>query len=445
VITIVEPKEHIDKLWGKQQIKDAETYRMMRYVLRVDHDGKVLLHNVVTGRLVVLDQGEAEALEKLPMTYSPVMEQLVTEHYLVPENYDEHQQVVNLRNILWRITDAQRPKEVTSYLILPTTACNARCWYCFEKGLEPATMTKETANDVVEFIEKHCGGKKIRLWWFGGEPTLAANRIDQICGGLKQRHIEYFSEITTNGYLFDDDMIARAKSLWNLSSACFSLDGTEENYNRVKAFQNVADNPYQRMMQNAGKLLKSGIAVALRMNYDQETYLDFAKLLKEVKERFSDEASLMVYPHQINREYPEKEREAVERWLNDTNVLLNGLARESGLYHQKREDLPSLSFRMCGAANGRWFVITPQGCLVSCSEQLQDDQIKGNIYQGINNKTVEERWRQFADYERCRECALFPICSRVVNCRAKDRCSSRKELMNLLELEIHELFEESVE
>ena len=101
--TIVEPKEHIDKLWGKQRIHEDAVYRQMRYVLRVDHNGKVLLHNVVTGRLVVLDQGETEALETLPAAYRPEMESLVTEHYLVPEDYDEHQQVVNLRNILWKI------------------------------------------------------------------------------------------------------------------------------------------------------------------------------------------------------------------------------------------------------------------------------------------------------------------------------------------------------
>ena len=63
MITIAEPKERIDKLWGKQKIREGETYRMMRYVLRVDHEDKVLLHNAVTGRLAVLERGEAEALE----------------------------------------------------------------------------------------------------------------------------------------------------------------------------------------------------------------------------------------------------------------------------------------------------------------------------------------------------------------------------------------------
>ena len=70
--TIVKPKEHISNLWGKQRINETEEYRLMHYVLRVDHDGKVLLHNVVTGQLVELEQDEAEVLEKLPIAYNPM-------------------------------------------------------------------------------------------------------------------------------------------------------------------------------------------------------------------------------------------------------------------------------------------------------------------------------------------------------------------------------------
>ncbi len=173
MITIAEPKEHIDKLWGKQKIREGETYRMMRYVLRVDHEDKVLLHNVVTGRLVVLDGTEAEALETLPSLYSPAMEQLVTEHYLVPENYDEHQQVLNLRNILHRfdIASASRANSITRYTILPTTACNARCYYCYEHGIPAFTMTEQIADDTVKFITDHCGAEKKSL-----SDGLAANR-----------------------------------------------------------------------------------------------------------------------------------------------------------------------------------------------------------------------------------------------------------------------------
>ena len=79
--TIVEPKENIVKLWGKQQIKNENTYRMMRYVMRVDDNDDVLLHNVVTGQLIVLDTAEAKMLDHLPGKYCVTMAQLIDDHF----------------------------------------------------------------------------------------------------------------------------------------------------------------------------------------------------------------------------------------------------------------------------------------------------------------------------------------------------------------------------
>ena len=151
MITIVEPKEHIDKLWGKQKIREGETYRMMRYVLRVDHEDKVLLQNMVTGRLVVLEQEEAELLETLPAAYAPAMEQLVTEHYLVPQNFDEYRSVNQLRKIF---QSRDTGTAINHYVILPTTFCNAHCFYCYESDYPRVHMTEETASRLIEYIDE---------------------------------------------------------------------------------------------------------------------------------------------------------------------------------------------------------------------------------------------------------------------------------------------------
>ena len=76
MITLVEPQQHIARLWGKPVPKEGEHYRLMRYVLRADHESKILLHNAVTGQLVVLEEEESETLNRLPAKYCPIMEQL---------------------------------------------------------------------------------------------------------------------------------------------------------------------------------------------------------------------------------------------------------------------------------------------------------------------------------------------------------------------------------
>ena len=221
--TIVEPKEHIVKLWGKQRVHEKARYRLMHYVLRVDHGDTVLLHNVVTGQLIALTREESQLLEKLPTDYSSEVKQLINAHYLVPEDNDEHQQVNSLRTVLNRLDEAERYPGITTYTILTTTACNTRCYYCYEQGSRIVTMNEKTANDVVTFIKDHCGPeKKVFITWFGGEPTLASDRITQICLGLQQEGIQYQSKIVTNGYLFDDEMVADAKKIWNLNFVCRS-------------------------------------------------------------------------------------------------------------------------------------------------------------------------------------------------------------------------------
>ena len=427
--TIVESKEHIDKLWGKQRIRENETYRMMRYVLRADYDGEVLLHNVVTGRLVILEHSEAEVVDKLPLKYKPVMEELVEGHYLVPERYDEHQQVVNLRQILWKLEDSQSTAGIVSFTILPTTACNARCYYCFEHGCKSATMTEQTANDVVDYIVKNCGeDRKVFITWFGGEPTIASRRIDQISGELLENGINYSSCMITNGYLFDEEMVKRAKDLWHVQYLQICVDGTETTSNKAKAFIGVKDSPYERVMQNIGFLLSNEIAVILRMNFDLNNYNEFKDLCKEVAKRFKGNQLLSVAAHPIIGEYQDhdgKKNHGSDEWFTEEMVELTNISRIMGLSRNGRP-LPNMNIRMCGACREDSVVITPEGGIAKCPEKFTDNQLVGNVLTGVVHHELVQEWKAVADYRMCTDCKLFPCCVRLANCSNKTYCHNWK-------------------
>ena len=428
MITIVEPKKHIADLWGQQRVKQEATFRQMRYVLRVDHEGKTLLHNVVTGQLAVLSPEEAEALETLPSPYAPVMEELIKAHYLVIEDYDEHDQVVKLRNILNKMLVASNsdPQVINTYTILPTTACNARCYYCFEHGVQFATMSEQTADDTIRFIANHCGDeKKVSIRWFGGEPTVAANRIDQICHGLIEHGISYSSSMTTNGYLFDEEMVSRAKTLWHVKDLMITVDGTEKNYNEIKSYVNVRDNPYQRVLRNVGLLLDQGMRIGLRMNFDLGNYEDFQNLLKEASDRYQGNKLLQVYAFPIKGEYPDKNGNvchASEAWFEEKLVGLNDEARKTGLF-DRQKGLPSLNFYTCYAGSPSYMVITPEGKLGRCTGIFnREDQIVGNVVDGVTDPNCCDPWTRFADPERCKKCPFFPDCVLIEKCPGIDRC-----------------------
>ena len=443
---IVRPRQSIYILWNKPSKYDCTSFRLMRYVMRVDRDDTTLLHNVVTGQLVALDQNETAILDGLPALYSPSFKQLVDDHFLVPECYDEHQIVLGLSKILFKFAESQRKPGMTHFTILPTTACNARCYYCFEQGTARLTMSEETGKRVIDYIADTCGSEKeVRLSWFGGEPTIATERIDQICKGLKKRGIKYSSDITTNGYLLDDRMIERAVDLWNLKSAMICVDGAENNYNKIKNYVNAKDSPYQKVMHNIGVLIKNKIHVTLRMNFDLNNYLDFDDIINDVAGRYNDSKYLKVHAHPVIGEYPDhtgKINHANPKWFEEKTYELNETARKAG-YLTYDDELPSLSFHGCQASSDHSVTITPQGNLVKCPEQFEEDQVVGNVDAGITNDKVLQMWKKLRiDSITCNECELYPHCMKLEHCSASTKCYHKKEIMSRYQYTMIQLFKE---
>lgn len=91
----------------------------------------------------------------------------INQGLIIPNTLDETA-MVNYN----RARDTFTQKTAT-YRILTTTCCNARCFYCYEDGIQPITMTIDIANRVADFIiNKSRDKKRIALNWFGGEPLL---------------------------------------------------------------------------------------------------------------------------------------------------------------------------------------------------------------------------------------------------------------------------------
>ena len=445
MITVAVPVQYIAALWSRPEHREGEAFRLMRYVLRVDHDGRVLLHNVVTGQLAALEPAEAEILDRLPMRYHPAMDQLIDAHYLVAEQFDEHHRFVRMREALRKML-VHSSEWITNYTILPTTACNARCYYCYEHGVPIHTMTDKTADDTVKFIADRCGpDKKVSIRWFGGEPTVAADRIDRICEGLVQYGISFKSSMTTNGYLLDEEMVHRARNMWNLNSVMISVDGTERNYNEIKAYVGAEDNPYQRVMQNIGLLLDSEIQVELRMNFDLGNWQDFEFLMKEATERWPNNPFLQVHVFPVEDEYPYRNGEVLhgsDEWFDEKIAELNDLARDAGLFRRERE-LPSLFFTNCWAGESTFMVVTPEGKLGRCTGLFdREEQIVGSVTDGVTDPDPYSSWQVFSEPVHCSECAFLPKCVLIERCKGKDRCF-RKETLRQYEDTIRIVYDRS--
>lgn len=420
---IREPKKNIALLWGQPKPSQS-VYRPMKYLLKTEVEDGILLYNIVTSEMILLEDDERRAFDTLPTAYCSEMDGLIAHHFVVKEDFCESKSVLQLRALLKKIEPSKR---VTGYTILPTTDCNARCYYCFESDHKRCTMTEKIAADVVEYIAAKGKGEPVQISWFGGEPLVAKKRISQICNGLKNKGIEFKSSMVSNAYLFDEETVLLAFNEWNLRGIQITLDGTEEIYNATKAYINSKDNPYYRVLKNIELLLAQKIAVNVRLNVTDKNISDLSSLIDELKDRFGNQKGFTCYSHAVYEGVgfePLNYDEEIVAWIDSQTSALDAKLREKELLGSLAR-LPSLRVIHCMSDNDSCRLIYPDGTIGRCENKSSADSI-GDIYQDITNKELNEYYKKVQDIPDCDKCFLFPDCINLVVCPETERCSKTK-------------------
>ena len=256
-----------------QRLQEGNAYRLMHFVVQQPVEEGVLLYNVLTRAVVLLSPEEARKMEENPAS-TP---ELVAKWFAVPMDHDDRLLAQEVRAVGKMLENPVR--SIKGFTILTTTDCNARCFYCYEKGRRRIPMLEETALKVADFILKNHANDSVKLRWFGGEPLYNKGVISLICGKLKEAGVEYKSSMVSNGYLFDDATVDEAVRLWNLKKVQITLDGTEKVYNRSKAFIYPEGSAYRRVLGNIHRLLDAGIRVTVRLNIDRHNADDLFALV----------------------------------------------------------------------------------------------------------------------------------------------------------------------
>ena len=402
----------VDQVVGKQKCTDGESCRLMRYVIQCPVDDGVLLYHTLTCCMILLTNEEAAHLT--------VQQELIDNWFLVPEGHDDRKLCQQIR----QMTRLFKPsaKTITGYTILTTTGCNARCFYCYEKGTTPVTMTTETASKVVQYILAHRGDEKVGLSWFGGEPLYNVQVIDQICKELKEHEVPFKSSMITNGYLFDTEMVQRAKDLWQLKNVQITLDGREQIYNRVKRYIYGDVNAFERVLANMKLLMDAGIFVSVRLNVDQHNIEEMLQLVPFLNERFGANKNLTIYSHELFGERTPEESAA----LYEQRMKLEALIAECG-YKRRRELQKDIKLNHCMADNDNNVIISPAGFLGKCEHYI-DREFFGHI---DSEKKDVETLRKFKEHpeetEACTTCPYYPQCFRLVMCENEVICTPERQ------------------
>ena len=408
---------HPSPVVGLQKKEEGKAYRLMHYVVQQEVEEGVLLYNTLTCALALVTHEEAKNLT--------AVEDLIVHRFLVPVDHDDKRfcKVLKIGAKLMQ----KRPKGIRKYTVVTTTGCNARCAYCFEQGTKPVNMTMETAEKVAQYIINHRGDyEEVQTDWFGGEPLYNFKVMDCICTRLMEHDVKFFSCMVTNGYFFSEKMVKKATQLWHLKSCKITLDGTEENYNRTKAYINSENkNPFLRVTNNIGMLLDAGIEVTIRLHVSNENVQEMRELLTMIADRFRKYRNRLSFQilHLFElfgpqaRVFSSEERTTLLheiRNLNDYLVEL-GLAEPKGLER-------GIQYYRCMVDSEDAVMIVPDGHLGLCEYHLEDSFF-GHIDSDDWNQDVLNRSREYCEeIPECDTCAYYPKCYRLKSCKVHDIC-----------------------
>lgn len=416
--TIYQTSEPFDQLLKNQELDTEQMYRPMNYVVEQPVEEGLLLYHTMTKAMLLLTPEEAETYRKMPAA----LPQLIEQWFIVPQSFDDRLLSRQIRGVAWMLE--KKSDAITGYTIMTTTDCNARCFYCFELGRQRTPMSEETAQQVADYIISHCKGEKVSLRWFGGEPLYNKPVISLICRRLKEVGIDYHSSMISNGYLFDDNVIAEAKDLWLLKEVQITLDGTEQTYNRCKAYIYKNVNAYRRVIGNIHKLQDAGIKVNIRLNIDIHNAENLSELAEELHREFGEPKGISVYLHALFEEEKgskalrdDEKRKYVFDQINDIEARL----KEYGFIRARRLSR-QVKINRCMADNDHSVVIVPNGRIGKC-EHYSEDHFVGQIGNEDRDTQMVEKFKETRDeIDACATCFNYPDCIWLKLCEDSSNC-----------------------
>lgn len=297
------------------------------------------------------------------------------------------------------------------FTILPTTDCNARCYYCYQEGWQPYVMNEKTAEATIEFIKRSIDDDdKVTVNWFGGEPLYNIPIIRKICSELRSSLGEkYVSTMTSNGSLITREIASEMKNEWNLKAIQITIDGLKARYEKVKNY--IDNKSFEDVIAAIGYCLNEGIAIKVRINIDKTNVNEMDKICAFLFERFGDNPLFAMYEACLTAEeatchsgsfFSENEYKNI---YNEFLRLRYKYAREKSL---AAFIYPAI-FTTCAAKTNYSYVIDPRGKLFKC-QHIHDEDCVGNVWEGpVFNDAMAYFLNPNVD-PKCERCKFFPAC-----------------------------------
>ena len=404
-------------------------------------DGYYIAYNAMSGAVALMTEEnyaayqqltsklDADVTPALTEAESELLKQLEYGRFVHPNDINELDRLKMEHNL------SRYSRSGLGLVIAPTMACNMACTYCFEER-SAKKMRPKVIEAVTGFVEERAKQTStLDVSWYGGEPLLAMDVIEDLTESFfdlgREYKFDYGASVVTNGYLLTPETVDKLKEL-RVSSAQVTLDGPARIHNQKRPLRKGGDSFY-RIIENVQHAVDKQMGIGVRVNVDKSfTVDDITELLDELvdaglRDKVGVYFGMVEASSQVCSNIAEACYEVADFSQIEVEYMQELLKR--GFQIQK---LPAPISTFCMTQSVNSFLVDPEGWLYRCWNHVGDrSKATGTIMEEVNLMHPNfMRLFEYSPFEdnRCLECNLLPVCMGGCPARRVDRQMTEEQM-----------------
>lgn len=384
-----------------ETVPDGQVCRLSTFNYHIGRNNEHLIYNTLYHSLVRMDTSEYKDYCSLHTTDTAFRQEMLDNGLWVAARVDERVKYLQLANLYTR--SSQRPLNVT---ITTTLRCNARCSYCYEANIPRKDFAPNQVDSLLMFISSQDTSRGVNLNWFGGEPLINTALIDDVTEFLSTQEIPFSSYLITNGSLLTDQIINEKFKKWHILNMQITIDGTQQEYLRRKAYKRLQDGDYYRLMYHISRAAETGVYNHIRLNIDSKNINEILTVTPELEAILGRYDNIVFYPAFLTGTGDKLEEDQKVDIIYQLLTLLKDpkkLTAGTKFYSLPRP-------HACMKEDPRSFSIDVDGNIYNCERLVgRPQEAIGCLQRGLLTKK-DVRLSQQMLQEKCQNCVFLPKC-----------------------------------
>lgn len=394
------------------------------YTIPFKYNGGCFVYNTLSNALIEIDETNFDLIERCRLNKSDVegiikdvdlLSELSNQTIITDSDKDDF---LKFKAYVMRVRRQRTSMHLT---LAPTMDCCFNCYYCFEKYKKEGVMSHETIDSIVKYVSKMSDLQTINVTWFGGEPLMAVEQIEEFYNKFRPLWGDrvYVSNIITTGYHLTPEVINILKRV-EVSSVQITLDGLRDTHNRIKSFKG-RDDVFSKVLDNIDlySQLDPNVNITIRVNLTHDNEDEYLPLQTMLRERYAANAKVAPAPAFV------MDRGVCNCECNSSQMF-NHTERSKFLLDLARKNIktsfrnfPSRFFYECAIRNDMAISFDADGYAYKCWEVIGNKDYAIGVLnadgdlENINHRILNRHTfgaDPFED-EKCKNCLYFPICN----------------------------------